>query len=506
MLSNLPLKRKVRCACSEAVFDQPLALFADAQSKLAAKGGYSSSKFRQQAADLMAQIKNDMQGQKRVFSGDTEISSDHMHRDEKISFSDKGNQSLPRIPSAASTTTTSKKSYHDLTHGKPPFRSAKDLVDVVSKLTLDDHHPVNVEPIIVQSTHVDPPNPDLLSVPQFYAASSIRSRTNEDLNRFVSSSTASGTTTLTAGSAGSYVKHSGPAQIRTIAPSDVPSLPQKLGNMYFDKALMKWVKQTGQAAAGRDELGEHLPVEESSEDPFEDIESLRDEADAEIQPTELSRVEEQSELDDEEEMELTSFETDNPTARVVDVMTGVATDTSDSDSDDPLDDIPLEGPQIAYETELLSPELPTVEPPVPTVSIAVPRDGGATPSVTPMKSALKAHSTTPSSTLRYQTPMRRGHRRSVSFSDGKRDGPIRGLGRDGGHGDEQQESAVVSFVPSARSKRIANMMEALENSGADFRHYSICVFLSLVQHPMMTKMNHRPRYTALESGQRRYSP
>jgi hypothetical protein len=51
-----------------------------------------------------------------------------------------------------------------------------------------------------------------------------------------------------------------------------------------------------------------------------------------------------------------------------------------------------------------------------------------------IKSALKSNSLAPTSALkisqRYQTPIhRKGHHRSVSFSDGKRDGPraIRGL-------------------------------------------------------------------------------
>jgi hypothetical protein len=55
----------------------------------------------------------------------------------------------------------------------------------------------------------------------------------------------------------------------------------------------------------------------------------------------------------------------------------------------------------------------------------------------------------------------------VSFSDGKREGPIRGVGRNAGVNvggvDEDEKGAV--FVPSVRSKRIADMMEDLESAG-----------------------------------------
>ncbi|KAF7365457.1 Sin component scaffold protein cdc11 [Mycena venus] len=83
---------------------------------------------------------------------------------------------------------------------------------------------------------------------------------------------------------------------------------------------------------------------------------------------------------------------------------------------------------------------------------ATPRNPGATPT-----SAMKSTSATPSSALkdpnrtRFRTP-RRTHRRSVSFSDGKRDGPIRGLS---------------SVEPSARSKRIAEMLARSDSSELD---------------------------------------
>ena len=90
----------------------------------------------------------------------------------------------------------------------------------------------------------------------------------------------------------------------------------------------------------------------------------------------------------------------------------------------------------------------------------------STPSATPIKSAMKSYSATPVSAVKvqdYQTPVRQSrHRRSVSFSDGKREGPIRGLGR------EELRSDVIgngSYMPSARSKRITAMIDAFNASG-----------------------------------------
>ena len=90
----------------------------------------------------------------------------------------------------------------------------------------------------------------------------------------------------------------------------------------------------------------------------------------------------------------------------------------------------------------------------------------------PVRSALKGASGTPVSALkdpnkyRDQTPITRAHRLSVSFSDGKRDGPIRGLQRNAQDEEEiARQTPESMFVPSARSKRIAAMMEAEESSG-----------------------------------------
>ena len=68
----------------------------------------------------------------------------------------------------------------------------------------------------------------------------------------------------------------------------------------------------------------------------------------------------------------------------------------------------------------------------------------------------------------------------MSFSDGKHDGPILGIGRniptpdgsavgeDGSplaSGSRVGDKSSAVLVPSARSKRIANMLDDLENTG-----------------------------------------
>ena len=123
--------------------------------------------------------------------------------------------------------------------------------------------------------------------------------------------------------------------------------------------------------------------------------------------------------------------------------------------------------------------------PGPTPSPAPPIMTPHRASSTPIRSVLKSTSATPLSGLRDPSQMRTPankyrHRRSVSFSDGKLDGPIQGLRdreeeestEDGEVGPD--EAAYVnheddgagepSFAPSARSKRIAALMEELEDT------------------------------------------
>lgn len=483
----------------------------------------------------MAQIKNDMRGQKRVFSGDTESSYTTNLVDDKF-YSFPSNVQDPISVHVPPYSPDEKENQRDTTHrrtssvkstksnasSKPrpsPRKSRRNPIDPenlaedVSRLSVQDRRSFSdgslhssrsqpsatrrsQPPRVVSLSHAPHPNALSTHLAPAYPSSSLR---NDDLNRFVSSSTASGTT-LTSGSAPSFVKHAGPAHIRTIAPTDLPPLPERLGNMLFDKVMMKWVKSTAQATQ---DVGELVPPDELSEDPFGDIESLRDDSrtrepeyevsSGHLHPTEMSRIEEQSEVDDEEEMELTSFSTDDPSALVVDVMTGVETFEDDASTDSEDHDAATISGELAYDEHdfggqsmsIINPPL-DLDPPAPPPAdpmMTPHRTNSLPPSATPViRSAMKTHATTPSSALKdpirtkFQTPLYKGHRRSVSFSDGKREGPIQGLGESTTTDDqesgtdflasrEEHDASTSGVVQSARSKRIALMMNALEDDG-----------------------------------------
>ncbi|KAJ6620748.1 hypothetical protein B0H10DRAFT_2215737 [Mycena sp. CBHHK59/15] len=416
-------------------------------------GPYSSSTYRQQAAALMAQIKSDMKGNKRIFSGDSEMSHVTAHLDDENQRESSRHHRRTSSTSSARTRASPRRAPRQL----DPTAEAEDedeLADDMSKLSVA-WRPPNTN-IVANPALLGPPAPA-------HPTTSLRAGTNEDLNRFVSSSTASGTT-LTAGSVPSYVKHPGPAQIRTIAPKDVPALPERMGDMLFDKVMMRWVKSVQVSGGGEDAI-----EEEVSEDPFGDIESLRDDSRG------GEDADGASETGDEEEMELTSFSTDT-SGRVVAVMTGIDTDgleddlttdseggndavvtgellvpelqseegESDDDDDDDDDDADRTETADRHSQSLTDAFAP---PPIVVTTFS-------TPSPPAPRSAMRASASvtaqTPTSVLkdasraRYVTP-RRTHRRSVSFSDGKRDGPIQGL-------------ASAGVEPSARSKRIAEML------------------------------------------------
>ncbi|KAJ7644301.1 hypothetical protein FB45DRAFT_897485 [Roridomyces roridus] len=429
---------------------------------------HSSSTYRQQAAALMAQIKSDMKGNKRIFSGDSEMSHVTAHFDDEMSFAhavppptitinpfEKENQrGLHRRVSSGSGRLRASP--------RRPQRSLEadnQLVGDMSKLSLGWRRPDSflVPPITVNAVHVTLTGPRPTGT------------TNSDLNRFVSSSTASGTT-LTVGSVPSYVKHQGPAQLRTIAPQDVPAMPERMGDMMFDRVMMRWVKNV-QASAG----GPEAIVEEVSEDPFGDIESLRDDSSREV-GREQERTGEVTE--DEEEAELTSFSTD-ASGRVMTVMTtdGLDEETTDSEggndevitgelehvvplrrdseteSEEEDEDLTQQPNHPLFDDDLTDAFAP---PPIVITTFNTPVAAEKVPATAPASVIKSNGGATPSSVLkdpsrRYRTP-RRTHRRSVSFSDGKRDGPIRGL-----HSGE----------PSARSKRIAEMLARSDSSEPD---------------------------------------
>ncbi|KAI0643053.1 hypothetical protein C8Q79DRAFT_204209 [Trametes meyenii] len=575
---------------------------------------YSSLGYRQQAASLMAQIRNDMKGAKRLFSGDTEAS--HIRTDDATetsaasadttvpSLRTRGGEftlpSRPRQPSGSQSqirrtpATTSRVT--SVVRGKQRERvptsprnsprcsrvaasvgdpmATKDLAEDFTRMSLESSQmlaqfpapPVRLvaaststiapSPVKASPGLLAPPSPGglnvlssslpLSSAAPAYPSSSLRAGRNADLTRFVSSSTASGTA-VTSGSAESFVKHPGPKQITHITPQDIPPLPERVGKMVFDRVMLRWVKATALATAGMSEVEEHTTQDfdgdNDSEDPFRDIESLREEdsgrqgvagdfvgqdgqedsmyLDTEID-VEKSRVEEvlgESEIEDAEEAELTSFSTDGPSQDYIqelqgmpvedegqmDEMSGFTDDTMPDDTEGMMPTATIDLPLGQQEDQDIEDEH-TAEPafddtppqrlaPIPGPSrnasiLATPNPpsrpvSGLDPTPIP-RSAMKSASITPVSALkdpnrsRIFTPANRiGHRRSVSFSDGKHDGPIVGIGRNiptpdiSDTGDDTSPLAAGSrvgdknsavLVPSARSKRIANMLDDLGNS------------------------------------------
>ncbi|THV03804.1 hypothetical protein K435DRAFT_826966 [Dendrothele bispora CBS 962.96] len=460
----------------------------DDDSPVPAQNTYTSNKYRLEAVALMAQLKNDMHSRKRVFSEDngsyfTANQESSVSQPSEIADreeSDRSRRSVFSNSSSRSRQTSRSSPRHSPHRSREPPPSVNGLEQQIARMMIGGRQSPSPSSLHSSALNASAPASNQMngflapphSNPPSYPFSSIRSATNEDLNRFVSSSTASGTT-LTSSSVPSFVKHAGPVQIRTIAPSDVPALPDRMGDMMFDKVMMRWVKSSAQVTGS----GDYLPTEESSEDPFGDIESLKDDSRARDENSEvletypygdLSRVEEQSEIEDEEEMELTSFETD---AHVVEVMTGYDDDLSTTDSAEELaynqprmadsdsDEEDEQEEELEDQTETIDMSQQDLVPPTPVQHASMSR----TPS-SAIRSVLKTPGMTPTSVLkdtsspRHRTPLRRSkkHRRSVSFSDGKRDGPIRGLSKSMDTGDEGQ--------PSARSKRIADMMAALEDT------------------------------------------
>jgi protein NUD1 len=483
---------------------------------------FPSSSYRMQAAALMSQIKNDMKGSKRIFSGDSEVS--------RITHVDDRSLSILPSPDSLCSPASSDDKENNHNHSQQSFSNASDhsfkfrprlkasprkllrrlsaadevdreLAEVVSNITVEDnlnsHVPIiqiNSEPTLFLA----PPS----NLQPTYPSSSAQTATGEDFNRFVSTSTASGTT-LTAGSVPSFAKHPGAVQIHRILPNDVPILPERVGRMIYDKVMMKWVKSTAMVSAGiiEDDSRER-GTEETSNDPFRDIHSLNgDRSHGRVVASEegIANSDEQplntgmEDVVDEEEAELNSFSFDaafpvvenGPTNMQMDGPDGdITTDSEDDigvnelslampgpDQCDNFDSEDESEPEPGPSTLRLFPSIiPQHAVDIGTPSHAQRDRKAATPVI---RSVLKSTSATPASVLkdasrsRHKTPPnktdRRRHR-SVSFSDGKRDGPIRGLGRNARKHDDYARSESDRFVPSVRSKRIAHMMNDLEDS------------------------------------------
>ena len=526
--------------------------------------GHSSLAIRQQAEAFMQQIKNDMKGSKRLFSGDTDVSPHSHVEDGAASVADKSHHSLwsvvthdkghrnrkkspiagsPRRPTASTRHQQSPRKYSRSVSAEQDRSFIHEISNMsieapwqtdTSSLVVSDRVHNNVPDIKVTASTFVATAVDLPPPARSYLTASVRS--NDDLNRFVSTSTASGTM-VTASSAPSFIKHAGPIHITHIAPSDVPSLPQRIGRMVYDKEKMRWTRASSHAVSDVDDPRDQTAgTDGESEDPFRDIDSLREddsgstrhnregattvnlESDGEeddeydsAKPVDISRIEEveEDEVNDQEEVDLTSFTFDGPSiavSRVVPSEDEIGDESADSDSDiedgGPADvEDPPAQPVFDFEDEPMHNSLPPPQRPFPTdpvieaTPVADTRKSSSLSTPKPPRSALKSTSATPASAMkdpsrdRFCTPAQRiGHQRSVSFSDGKRDGPIRGLSTKLHESDDDLGTSTVntstssSLDPSlsARSKRLAEMMLKLEITGQSTFHNDIWQICSLI--------------------------
>ena len=305
----------------------------------------------------------------------------------------------------------------------------------------------------------------------------------EDMNRFVSSSTTSGVSGTTAGS---FVKHAGPPllqQMRTIGPQELQGvLQERVGDMVFSKSQGKWVRDGEEEGVG----------EEQSEDPFGDIESLREEGHSVIEDeTEGDILSGSAERSDELDSILDSPPSSSAELPAIpDVTIRYDEDTLQYTTDDEGRSGPISPPAAVLPAPRSMEEL-TAE--IANMSLQMSDESHRMPPIStpsslrrqtvPTRSAMKSTPYRGSQSTPFAfgsgTPANASQlRRSVSFSDGRRAGKIRGLGTPGEVGEDTEESSVVASsgderhlasgeppVLSARTKRIHNLLDGLEESG-----------------------------------------
>lgn len=308
------------------------------------------------------------------------------------------------------------------------------------------------------------------------------------MNRFVSSSSTNHTQTNTARSAGSYVKHPGPPVpgVRQIVPSDLPAeaLPERVGRMVYDRAAMRW----------RQEADGNIS---ESEDPFRDFDSFAStvegqEESEEEEPQPMKQANEheiEMEHDSASDSNVTLNDPDRTSTGQKAAQTTVTYDSDVSTELNVVDVSPLASPinPDGDDLKLYEPSpkaAPTElddrdareseihgEGPVH-VEITAARPVG------PLRPALKSATSTPAASAgssRRSTldcpPMSNGpSRRSVSFSDGRLSGKIRGLSIRDIANDTPSEVTSLTLAPteseaapSSRMQRIGNLLDALED-------------------------------------------
>ncbi|CEL62378.1 Septation initiation network scaffold protein cdc11 OS=Schizosaccharomyces pombe (strain 972 / ATCC 24843) GN=cdc11 PE=1 SV=1 [Rhizoctonia solani AG-1 IB] len=312
------------------------------------------------------------------------------------------------------------------------------------------------------------------------------SPTRHDMNRFVSSSSTADTKTSTARSAGSYVKHPGPPipGVRQIVPSDLPAeaLPERVGRMVYDRAAMRW----------RQEVDGNMS---ESEDPFRDFDSFAstvEEQDYDAQRPQPMKQVDEHEVDMEQDSASDSNDTLSEPAKapagheaaqssitydsdvstelnVVDVSPTASIVNMDGDDlglyDPSLKSAPTDPDDQDHEPEIHEQESTNIEI-LPARPVGPLRPALKSAASTPAASAGSSRRSTPEF-----TPMQNAQsRRSVSFSDGRMSGKIRGLSIRDIANDTPSELTSLTLTtpeseaaPSSRMQRIGKLLEALED-------------------------------------------
>ncbi|KAF8685467.1 L domain-like protein [Rhizoctonia solani] len=345
------------------------------------------------------------------------------------------------------------------------------------------------------SARIQPPSASLSSQSRPLAQSYLEpqrpaSPTRYDMNRFVSSSSTADTKTSTARSADSYVKHPGPPipGVRQIVPSDLPAeaLPERVGRMVYDRAAMRW----------RQEVDENVS---ESEDPFRDFDSFAstvEEQEREGQGLRPMEEVDQHEVDIEQDSTSDSNVTLNDPAKALNGQKAPqSTITYDSDVSTELNVVDVS--PTASPTNLDGDDLKLYEPSPKSAPVDLDHhdnDHGHEPEtcehgptnieiptarpVGPLRPALKSAVSTPAASAGSSrrstpdfTPMQNAQsRRSVSFSDGRMSGKIRGLSIRDIVNDTPSELTSLTLTtpeseaaPSSRMQRIGNLLDALED-------------------------------------------
>ena len=283
---------------------------------------------------------------------------------------------------------------------------------------------------------------------------------NDDLNRFVSATTAATATTIST----SFVKHpgprgGGPGGMRMIKPDDVLGLvPDRVGKMRFDRNGMKWIRE---GLGPVDEAGESKgsrSQSQGSEDVFAGMDSWghdqppATQAGVEAVQDNASESSSASEHDDDQAAPRAT----DPTNIIVDS----ASDSSESEleQDNPLPfDPPLSPPTSRGSNvmPMISTPKPPAEAPKP-IRSALRNVNGDSATPGPLKKAGWHPSVTPAGMSNSPS------KRRVSFSDGKKTGRIAGL-----HSEDDIDVPLDAANPNASglNGRTNGMRRVLDGMG-----------------------------------------